>query len=94
MIKHVIMWKFKPGAESEMHRFLDGLRALQGQIPQIVDMEIGVNENPDNNFDATLIATFRSREDLETYKHDPRHVAVSLLCKAIRTERGAVDFTC
>ena len=30
--------------------------------------------------------------DLETYKKDPRHVAVSSLCKSIRTDRVAVDF--
>jgi len=93
MVKHVILWKFKPGTEAEMRRFLDGLRGLQGQIPQIAGMEIGVNENPDNGFDAALIATFRSMEDLEIYKKDPRHIAVSALCKAIRTERAAVDYT-
>lgn len=92
MIKHVIMWKFKQGEDANMRRFLDGLRSLKGQIPQIVDMELGVNRKPGNNFDAVLIATFRSMEDLEAYQKDPRHVAVSSLCKSIRTERGAVDF--
>ena len=35
MIKHIVMWKFKPGKEAEMNEFLDGLRALFGVIPQI-----------------------------------------------------------
>ena len=31
------------------------------------------------------------RAALETYKNDPRHKAVSALCKSIRTDRAAVD---
>ena len=31
-------------------------------------------------------------EDLSAYKMDPRHVEVSALCKAIRTDRVAVDY--
>ena len=52
--------------------------------------EVGVNCLP-GNFDAALISLFDSPEDLETYKKDPRHVAVSQLCKSIRTDRVAVD---
>ena len=91
MIKHIVMWKFKPGTETEMHAFLDGLRGLYGVIPQIREQEVGVNCAP-GNYDAALISVFDSMEDLEAYKHDPRHVKVSALCKAIRTDRVAVDF--
>lgn len=92
MIRHVVMWKFQEGREAEMHQFLDGLRALKGQIPEIVEQEVGVDLGGSGHYDAVLVSTFRSREDLETYRKDPRHVAVSSLCKAIRTDRVAVDF--
>lgn len=90
MIQHVVMWKFRPGTEKEMHEFLDGLKGLYGVIPQIREQSVGVNRVP-GNYDAVLISTFDSLEDLEAYKHDPRHVEVSRLCKAIRTDRVAVD---
>ena len=35
---------------------------------------------------------FDSMEDLAAYKVDPRHVAASALCKAIRVDRVAVDY--
>ncbi len=92
MIKHVVMWKFKPGKEVEMKRFLDALESLRGQIDVIRSMEIGVNSYGKDNCDAVLIMTFDSFEDLETYKNDPRHVAASSLCKEIREARYAVDF--
>ncbi len=91
MIKHVVMWKFKPGTEQEMNAFVSGLRGLYGVIPQIRSQEVGVN-CLDGNYDAVLISTFDSLEDLDTYKNDPRHVAVAALCKEIRTDRVAVDF--
>ena len=55
-------------------------------------MEVGVNVLEKNNYDACLIADFDDLEALERYKKDPRHVAVSTLCKSIREARGAVDF--
>lgn len=92
MIKHIVMWKFKKGEEENMNKFLDGLIKLKNEIDVIRDMQVGVNINENNNFDAVLISEFASMEDLKKYKEDPRHVEVSKLCKAIREERGAVDF--
>ena len=92
MIRHVIMWKFKEDAKEDMHRFLDGLQALNGVIPEILRMEVGINVKEGNNYDACLIADFADWDALERYKKDPRHVAVSTLCKSNRTDRGAVDF--
>lgn len=91
MIKHIVMWKFKPGTEREMMAFITGLRGLFGVIPQIREQEVGVN-CVDGNYDAVLVSAFDSLADLETYKTDPRHVAVSSLCKAIRLDRVAVDY--
>ena len=91
MIRHVVMCKFKPGTREEMEKFLAGLRGLYGVIPQIRAQQVGVN-CVEGNYDAVLISDFDSLADLETYKKDPRHVAVSALCKAIRTDRVAVDW--
>ena len=91
MVKHIVMWKFQPGRETEVNAFLEGLRGLYGVIPQIREQEVGVNCLP-GNYDAVLISAFDSREDLEAYKNDPRHQKVSALCKAIRTDRVAVDY--
>lgn len=90
MIKHIVMWKFQPGKDAEVCAFLEGLRGLYGVIPQIREQEVGVNCAP-GNYDAVLVSAFDSLEDLETYKNDPRHQKVSALCKAIRTDRVAVD---
>lgn len=91
MIRHIVMWKFRPGTEAEQEQFLGGLRALQGVIPQLVSSEVARNVGT-GNCDAVLVSEFRSLEDLEAYKNDPRHKAVSALCKSIREDRVAVDY--
>ena len=42
--------------------------------------------------DAVLVSEFESMDDLNAYKVDPRHVAVSDICKSIRADRVAVDY--
>lgn len=91
MIRHIVMWKFRPGTEAEQNRFFEGLRGLQGVVPQLLRCEVAVNVGK-GNYDAVLVSDFESLEDLEAYKSDPRHKAVSALCKSIREDRVAVDY--
>ena len=91
MIRHIVMWKFRPGTSAEQKAFLEGLRGLQGVIPQLKRSEVAVNVGQ-GNYDAVLVSEFESLEALDAYKNDPRHKAVSALCKSIRTDRVAVDY--
>ena len=91
MIRHIVMWKFRPGTEAEQKAFLEGLRGLQGVIPQLKRSEVAVNVGQ-GNYDAVLVSESESLEALDAYKNDPRHKAVSALCKSIRTDRVAVDY--
>lgn len=91
MIRHIVIWKFRPGTEAEQANFLNGLRNLQGVIPQLLRSEVAVNVG-DGGYDAVLVSEFESLEALEAYKNDPRHKAVSALCKSIREDRAAVDY--
>ena len=93
MIRHIVMWKFRPGTEAEQARFLEGLRGLQGVVPQLLQSEVAVNVG-EGNYDAVLVSEFETLETLEAYKNDPRHKAVSALCKSIREDRVAVDYEC
>lgn len=91
MIRHIVMWKFRPGTEAQQQQFLDGLRGLQGVIPQLLRSEVAVNVGK-GNYDAVLVSEFQDLDALDAYKNDPRHQAVSALCKSIRTDRVAVDY--
>ena len=93
MIRHVVMWKFRPGTEEQARDFLEKLSALYGVIPQIRSQQIGVDcSGIGENYSAVLVSDFDSLEDLTAYKNDPRHLAVAALCKDIREDRVAVDY--
>ncbi|MCD8357392.1 MAG: Dabb family protein [Clostridia bacterium] len=92
MITHIVMWKFRDGTQAQAKQFLDGLQALDGVIPQIRYMETRLSCNEANTFNALLIVKFDSMEDLEAYKHDPRHLAAGKLHKELREDRAAMDY--
>lgn len=91
MIKHIVMWKFREGEEENVEKFLTGLAALQGVIPELITSKVTRNIVP-GGYDAVLEAEFESVEALQRYKVDPRHVEVSNLCKSIRESRASVDY--
>ena len=91
MIKHIVMWKFREGTETQQEEFFAGLRGLRGVIPELKACEVHRAIGADN-YSAVLVSEFDSMADLETYKNDPRHKAVSALCKSIRIDRTSVDY--
>lgn len=92
MIRHIVMWKFREEEAEKREEFLRGLQALNGVIPQIRHMELHRSAKPGSAYDACLVADFDDLRALEQYKQDPRHVAVSILCKSIRQARAAFDY--
>jgi hypothetical protein len=88
------MWKFAQGQQEKMHEFFNALLSLKGQLSEIVDMRIDESVNPACEYDAMLTVTFRNLHDLEQYKTNSKHVAVSALCKSIRVARASIDIAC
>ena len=98
MIKHVVMWRLKDGeaGASRMESAAEikaRLEALQGAVPGIVSLEVGVNELAgDTAADVVLISEFASMEDLEAYQKHPLHQEVVAFVQAVAVERRCVDF--
>lgn len=93
MIRHVVMWKFRPGCEAQAEEFMTRLAALKDEIEVIRHLEIRKDcSDKADHFTAMLISDFDSVEDMNAYLNDPRHKAVSALCKSIREDRACVDY--
>ncbi len=79
MIKHVVMWKFKPFAEGrtkEENLLLvkSMLEALPEKIDFLRSMQVNLNVNPkESMFDAVLLSEFDSLEDVLRYREHPEH---------------------
>lgn len=98
MLKHVVMWRFKDGAEGKGRRehaewMKEHLEKLCGVVPEICSLEVGVNQcASEMAYDAVLIAVFKDAEALKRYKEHPEHKKVSAYCKMVRESRTVVDF--
>lgn len=99
MIKHIVMWRFKDSAEGKSKEeniriVKKDLEKLVGVIPEIRDFEVGININDESPtaFDAVLVSSFDSWEDLKAYRADPRHQKAASYNKLVRSDRVVVDY--
>ena len=94
MLKHVVFFKFKPGAgEEEMVDLEKRLAGLPPIIPEILSYEFGRDMiRSERSYDLALVSTFKDLESLQHYQKHPDHQVVlkkvNDLCESVL----AVDF--
>jgi hypothetical protein len=93
MVTHVVMWRLEEPTPERVERFTSLLRSLEGEVPGLLRIEVGVNwlEDP-NAFDVVLITRFATRADVDAYRLHPFHVAVAAELKTMAAARSVVDF--
>ena len=96
MVKHIVMFKLKGTAEERRAvamQFKAALEALPAQIDVLESIEVGLNENPAEDWDVVLTAIVPTLADVETYARHPAHVAAAGLLVGHRVDRACVDYT-
>ena len=79
MVKHVILWQLKDELSGiEMDRvkadIKEGLEALQGKIPGLVDIKVNITGLSSSNADLMLDSTFEDAAALKGYAVHPEGV--------------------
>lgn len=76
LLRHVVMWKFKPEAtDARRAAMVASLRALKGQIPQVLDLQVGTDYGwADGNHHVVLTADFASVDEFRRYTTHPAHI--------------------
>lgn len=94
MIRHVLLFKHKAGVtEDERNRWIDTMRGLVSEIPEIRALSIGPDvAHSQRSYDVALIIDFESLEDLHTYQIHPAHVAAAAVSRALSEHVASVDF--
>ena len=97
MIKHVVLFKlktFETEAEkrAKEQEIKDALLALKGKVEILRSIEVGINANPDEEFNIALTTTFDNFDDLETYAEHPDHQAVIPLIREVLESRACTDY--
>ena len=69
------------------------LESLQGKIPGIIKMEVGINfNNSETSSDIVLYSEFESKAALENYQVHPLHKEIMPFISEAREERRVVDY--
>lgn len=82
MVKHVILWKLKEEFSEEEKKKIkleikDGLEALVGVVPGLLEVKVNIEGLPSSNADLMLDSLLESEEALKGYAIHPAHVAVA-----------------
>ena len=73
-------------------RFAEALLALPAQIPVLESMEVGINENPAEDWDLVLTAVVPTMEDVALYANHPAHLAAASIIASHKDSRACVDY--
>jgi len=95
MVKHIVMFKLTGTPEERREiasSFRDALLKLPAEIDVLKSMEVGLNENPAEDWDVVLTAVVPTMADVSIYATHPAHVAAASLLAGHKELRGCVDY--
>ena len=93
MIKHVICFKLREGERVEEAKAV--LASMQGKVPSIKEMEIGVDElHSVRSYDLYLSVVLANMDALDDYQKDPYHVeVVKAYMKKVSRDSIVIDYS-
>lgn len=97
MVKHIVTFQLTGTAaerQAVARRFKSALESLPEQIDVLERIEVGINENPAEQWDVVLTAIVPTMADVATYAHHPAHVAAAALLDGHKGNRACVDYEC
>lgn len=95
MVKHIVTFKLRGTAQERKEaaeRFRDALMALPAVIDVLESMEVGINENPAEDWDVVLTAVVPTMADVAVYAKHPAHVAAASIIAPLKECRACVDY--
>jgi hypothetical protein len=95
MVKHIVSFKLTGTAEERRtvaEAFKAALLALPEKIDVLQSMEVGINENPAEDWDVVLTAIVPTMADVNVYTKHPAHVAAAGLLAGHKENRACVDY--
>lgn len=97
MVRHTIMWKFKPVEGKTPREIAEDIKeryeSLLGVIPELKSVEVGINRNESaTSYDAILIQDFDSWQDLAAYKANPKRDSLTKYIEELIDVRARVEY--
>lgn len=95
MVKHIVCFKLK-GTPEERREVAERFKRALLELPSVIDVlksiEVGLNENPAEDWDVVLTAIVPEMKDVEVYAKHPAHVAAASIVGPHKEARACVDY--
>lgn len=92
-LTHVVLMQFQEPAPAVLRQASDLLRGLQGKVPELRNIEVGLDVlHSGRSYDLALITRFDSMADMQRYQDHPEHVAVLQYLRSVLAASVAVDY--
>lgn len=95
MIKHIVAFKLAGTPEQRLEialKFKEALLALPEKIDVLRSIEVGINDNPAEQWDVVLTAVVDKMQDVAVYANHPAHVAAAAILNGHKVDRACVDY--
>jgi antibiotic biosynthesis monooxygenase (ABM) superfamily enzyme len=94
VIRHVVMFKLKPGVSpAQRDEWLEMSRQLHGEIDLVRSFSIGADLlRLPRSYDVAVVADFDNLEDVQAYADHPTHLATVELSRELSEHIVSADF--
>lgn len=95
MVKHIILWTLKEEFNTDeiKSNMKEGLEALKGVVPGLLEIKVQTEKLPSSNVDVMLYSVLESEEALKGYAVHPAHVEVAdTKVRPYTATRSCIDF--
>lgn len=95
MVKHIVTFKLTGSNEERKQiaeKFKAALLELPANIEVLKSMEVGINENPTEDWDVVLTAVVPEMSDVAIYANHPAHIEAAGLLAGHKESRACVDY--
>ncbi|MFO0693270.1 MAG: Dabb family protein [Polyangiales bacterium] len=93
MVTHIVLFKLKDPSPENLRLTAGVLSAMDGKIPELVDIEVGIDQlKSERSFDIALRTRHRSWDELNAYQVHPIHQEVLKHMKSVVEKSVAVDW--
>ena len=95
MVKHIILWTLKDEFNTDeiKNNMKEGLEALKGVVPGLLEIKVQTEKLPSSNADVMLYSVLESEEALKGYAVHPAHVEVAdTKVRPYTATRCCIDF--
>jgi hypothetical protein len=91
LFTHIVFFRLK--AEADKIQVKDWLLQLQGKIPELLDIEVGIDQiRSPRSYDVALVTRFQSQADMGTYQIHPAHQEVLKRLQTVVESSASVDY--